>query len=144
MKTFQTQKILPYSCSQLFALVQDIEKYPEFLPWCTGAECLSQPSIHLMYARLDIGYQLWHCSYISKIHLESYHSIVVEQHEGPFRVLKNKWVFAPLSDTQSSVQFFLEFELKSLLMDTLLQAFFEKAAHSMIDAFEKRAQQIYC
>lgn len=143
IKTFKCHRDFPYSCQQLFDLVIDIERYPYFLPWCTGSRIIKRCNEEKLYACLDIGYQIMSVSYISEVSFKPYSFIEVNQQSGPFKILKNRWVFEPGNNGQSNVQFLLVFELKCSFLNHLLQQVFEKAAHTMVEAFEKRAQEIY-
>ncbi|AIL65097.1 Oligoketide cyclase/lipid transport protein [Rickettsiales bacterium Ac37b] len=136
-----------YTTKQLFDLVVDIEKYPEFLPWCAGAKILSQDN-NVIYADLMIKFKIFSGKYTSKVSykapkLDDLSAMIsVELVEGPFTHLYNKWQFIPI-DTGSMVYFDLDFGFTSSILNHFISGMFQKAAEKMVLAFNMRALQLY-
>jgi coenzyme Q-binding protein COQ10 len=141
MPTHAEQRLLPYAQEQLFALVADIERYPEFLPWCRGAR-IRERQPHLIVADLIIGFKMFRERFTSRVALDPPRKIDVTYAEGPFRYLNNHWIFEPVRDG-CLIDFFVDFEFKSRLMQKVIEMLFSEAVRRMVDAFEKRAQQLY-
>lgn len=142
MPTHSETRILPYSAAQLFDLVMDIEKYPEFLPWCIGARVNSR-SKNDLDADVLIGYKVFRERFSSRVHFTKNKEIEVEYLKGPMRHLHNKWVFRDMREGECRVDFYVDFTLKSKLLEGFVDQFFQKALMKMINAFETRAFDIY-
>ena len=141
MPTHAERRVLPYTAEQLFALVADIERYPEFLPWCTGAR-IREKTADLITADLIIGFKMFRERFTSRVTLEPPHRIDVTYAEGPFRYLNNYWTFTPVTDG-CRIDFFVDFEFKSRLMQKVIEVLFSEAVRRMVGAFEKRARDLY-
>ena len=141
MPTHAEQRVLPYTPEQLFALVADVERYPEFLPWCVGAR-VRERSGNLIIADLIIGFRLFRERFTSRVALDPPRRIDVEYTEGPFRYLNNHWVFEK-APGGCRIDFFVDFEFKSRLMQKLIEVLFSEAVRRMVGAFEKRARDLY-
>jgi coenzyme Q-binding protein COQ10 len=133
---------LPYTPEQLYDLVADIEKYPEFLPWCGAVRILSQSETELL-ADLSVGYKFFRETFRSRVHLTPKTRIDVEYINGPFHYLNNHWVFKKRADSGTDIDFFIDFEFKSKLFQSATQMVFETAFDRMLDAFEARAKKVY-
>ncbi len=135
-------KILPYTPRQLFDLVADVGKYPEFLPWCVGARIKEQTET-LVLADLVVGFKLFREQFTSKVTLDpDTHVIEVEYLDGPFRYLNNRWQFLDHPEG-CKIDFFVDFEFKSLILQKTIGVFFGEAVIRMISAFESRARELY-
>ena len=142
MPTHAEQRVLPYTPEQLFALVADIERYPEFLPWCVGAR-IRERQPHLDRRRSDHRLQACFASALPR----AWRSIrrggsTSTYAEGPFRYLNNHWVFEPVPGG-CRIDFFVDFEFKSRLMQKVIEMLFSEAVRRMVGAFEKRARDLY-
>jgi coenzyme Q-binding protein COQ10 len=135
-------KRLPVSPDKLFALVSDVKSYPEFLPWCVGATIRSQTETSIT-ADLCIGYKFFQESFTSQVKLIPQSRIEVTYTHGPFKYLENQWIFRPTDDGGTEIDFYVDFEFKSFFMQNLIEMLFTEAVHKMVDAFEKRAKEIY-
>ena len=133
---------LPYSPEQLYDLVADIEKYPEFLPWCMAVRVLSRSETEVI-ADLIVGYKFMRETFRSRVHLTPKTRIEVEYIQGPFHYLNNHWEFKEAEDEGTDIEFYIDFQFKSILLQKGMQVVFESAFNQMLSAFEKRAQQIY-
>ena len=142
MPTYSEQKILPYTPEQLFALVADVEAYPQFLPWCTGCRITRRDSETVFYADLVIGYKLIHERFSSKVTLAPSEAITVTYLQGPMKHLTNHWRFSPHADG-CAIDFHVNFELRNPLFGRLVNMFFHEAVQRMVSAFEVRARQLY-
>lgn len=144
MPSFEQTKILPYKPQELFNLVWDVNSYPKFLPWCVASRIISENNDELI-AELVIQLKGFSESYHSKVTNEIMSNgmcfINTTAISGPFKYLKSTWQFTPyMSGTE--LKFFIDFEMKSLMLEKLIGNYFIKAAERMIAAFEKRAELI--
>lgn len=148
MHTHTEQRILPYTPAQMYALVADIEKYPEFLPWCNMARILSREQ-GAFTGELSICFKHICQSYVSHVAIfppENEHGkamIRVTQIRGPFQQLENRWVFSPAVEGACVVDFYLKFTFKSKILDKIIGLLFHKATKKMVEAFEERAAKLY-
>lgn len=145
MPSHREQKILPYTAEQLFLLVADIAKYPEFLPWCSSARIIRYEGDH-MIAELTIGYKMIHEKFVSRVYLDRTNKAINVQYiSGPLRNLRNEWQFHDLKKKkeQARVDFFVHFEFSNPILAAMMNMFFDVAFRRMVGAFEQRAAQIY-
>ena len=142
MPSHKETRILPYTAEQLFDLVIDIEKYPQFLPWCLGARINTRKG-HYLEADVIVGYKMFREVFSSRVHMIRPNAIEVEYLKGPMRHLHNKWVFTDLGKDRCEVDFYVDFSLSSKLFESLVDQFFHKALVKMIEAFEQRANALY-
>lgn len=133
---------LPYTPKQLFDLVADIEKYPEFLPWCLAVRILSKSDTE-MVADLCVGYKFFRETFRSRVHLIPHRRIDVEYVNGPFRHLNNHWSFKEDPKFGTNIDFFIDFEFHNNLFQSAAQRVFETAFNQMLHSFEKRAHDLY-
>jgi len=141
MKRVARSAIVPHSAAQMFALVEDIESYPRFLPWCVRAEVKSR-SPGATLATLSIGMRGVNQSFTTRNSNRPPEAIDLELVEGPFRRFAAAWRFQPLGERACKVEFSMEFEFASRVLAALLQPLFEHIADSMVDAFTRRADEI--
>lgn len=134
-------RILPYTAEQLFDLVIDIEKYPEFLPWVVGLR-VKERKENLIKADLAAGYKIYTEKFTCNVHHNRPHSIHVDYVQGPLKHLTNDWKF---EDTPEGckITFHVDFEFQSSFFQTIAAQFFDVALSRMTEAFEKRAAEIY-
>jgi ribosome-associated toxin RatA of RatAB toxin-antitoxin module len=138
-----TKRVLvPYAAAQMFDLVDDIESYPRFLPWCGGARVLEHADAHKT-ARIDIDYHGVRAHFTTDNHNRAPHSIVITLKDGPFRHLHGEWRFRPLGDLGSSVELDLEYEFATTLLDRVIGPVFGHIGNTLIDAFVKRAETVH-
>ena len=141
MPTHAEQRLLPYTPEQLFALVADIERYPEFLPWCVAARIRERRPSEIV-ADLIIGFRVFRERFTSRVTLDPPHRIDVAYSEGPFRYLNNYWIFEP-APGGCRIDFFVDFEFKSRVLQKVIEVLFGEAVRRMVAAFERRAEQLY-
>lgn len=142
MPTHAEKKLLPYTREQLFDLVADIERYPEFLPWCVGARIRERNGNEIL-GDLLIGYKMVRERFTSRVVLDRPSRIDVTYSEGPFKYLHNHWLFLPQPDGQCLIDFYVDFEFRSKMLQKLMGLFFNEAVRRMVGAFEARAHQLY-
>jgi coenzyme Q-binding protein COQ10 len=141
MPTHAEKRILRYTPDQLFDMVADVRRYPEFLPWCVGARIISQTDKELV-ADLTIGFKMFRESFRSNVTLERPGHIHVRYLNGPFRYLNNHWRFNPHAHG-TEVDFFVDFEFRSRLLQAVIGTVFNEAVRLMVRAFERRAMYLY-
>lgn len=143
MPTHAEKRPLPYTPDQLFDLVADVERYPEFLPWCVGARIRKRDG-DMFFADLVIGFKMIRERYTSKVVLDrAAQRIDVTYTEGPFQYLNNHWSFVPNADGTTTIDFFVDFEFKSKILQKVIGSLFNEAVKLMVGAFEKRAGQLH-
>lgn len=142
MPTHAEQKHLPYTPEQMFDLVADVEKYPEFLPWCVACRKTADEG-DVIEADLIIGYKMFREKFKSRVILDKPEEIRVDYLDGPLKSLSNQWAFIRNSDNTCTIDFYVDFEFKNPMLQSVVTMFFEKAVTKMVSAFEKRAQYLY-
>ena len=142
MKRVSRSAIVPHSAAELYALVEDIESYPRFLPWCVGAEVLSRTP-ESTRARLAVGMRGVKQSFTTQNENRAPEAIDMKLVEGPFRRFAAGWRFQPLGKKACKVEFSMEFEFSSRALAMVLQPLFSKIADSMVGAFTRRADEIH-
>jgi len=143
MATHAEKRVLPHSPEQLFGLVADIERYPEFLPWCVGSR-IRRRRENVVVADLIIGFKGIRESFTSEVTLNrSAMRIDVAYRNGPFKYLNNHWIFNAQPDGSCEIDFFVDFEFRSRLLQRIIGLLFNEAVRRMVSAFETRADQLY-
>jgi coenzyme Q-binding protein COQ10 len=140
------RRVVAYSPMQLFELVADVPRYPEFLPWCHAGRIRRRDGANVQIAELAIGFGPFHEKFASRVVLTpdapDGPRIETTGIEGPFRRLVSKWVFHPHADG-CQIEFELEFDFRSLLLQQTVRLLFAEAVKRMVGAFEARAAQLY-
>ncbi len=142
MTTHAEKRTLPYTPEQLFDLVADVAKYPDFLPWCLSSRITKEEG-DVFYADLVIGYKMVREKFGSKVTLNAPDHIHVEYLSGPMKYLSNHWKFIREDDGSCTIDFFVEFEFKNRLLQNLIGVFFNEVVRRMVSAFEERAMDLY-
>jgi coenzyme Q-binding protein COQ10 len=142
----QERRVVPFKPRQLFDLVADVPRYPEFLPWCFAGRVRRREGPNVEIAELAIGFGPFHEKFVSRVELSADDPdgprIVTTGIEGPFRLLKSRWIFRPHPEG-TQIDFELEFDFRSLLLQKTVQLLFAEAVRRMVSAFEARAAQLY-
>lgn len=134
---------LRYSAEQMFALVADVARYPEFLPWVAGARVRSDTPTE-MVADLIVGFKGLRERFTSRVHKSAPDHIKVDYVDGPLKHLSNEWRFTNRADGMGcSVDFTVDFAFRNSLFERLAGQMFDKALRRMIAAFEERADALY-
>lgn len=141
MPTHAEQRVLPYTPEQMYNLVADIEQYPKFLPWCLAARIRKRDG-NVIVADLVIGFKMVRERFTSRVVLEPKHRIDVEYIQGPLRHLNNHWEFQP-HDDGCLIDFYVDFEFRSAMLQKLIGTLFNEAFRRMVVAFEARARELY-
>ena len=139
---YEESRIINHTHVNLFNLVSDVNKYPEFLPWCKGAR-VKNIRDNVFEADLIIGFKIYKEIYSSRIYLDDTNNkIYVEYKDGPFEYLENSWVFKK-NNNGCKVEFMVDFKFKSIFLQTIMETLFSEAVRRMVKAFENRANQLY-
>jgi len=142
MQSVHRSVLVPYSAQQMYDLVNDVEHYCEFMPWCAGNEVLeTRPEGKT--ARIDIAFKGVRAHFTTDNVNDPPNSIVVNLRDGPFKTLHGQWLFKALAPDACKVEFTLTYEFKTHMLETLVGPVFNHIAHTFIDAFVKRAQARY-
>lgn len=142
MPTHAEKRRLPYTPAQLFDLVAAVDKYPEFLPWCIASR-ITKREVNVFYADLIIGYKMVREKFTSRVTALRPDHIHVEYLSGPMQYLSNHWRFIEEDDGTCTIDFYVEFEFKNKIFQSLVGAFFNEAVKRMVKAFEERAEELY-
>jgi len=147
MPKFETVRHVAHSPEEMFALVADVEKYPEFLPMCEALAVRTRKErdgVTLLVADMTVGYKALRETFTSQVALKpAERAIDVRYVDGPFRFLKNEWRFEPAAEGKCDIHFFIEYEFKSRMLGALMGAMFDRAFRMFAEAFERRANQVY-
>lgn len=142
MPTHAEERIVPFLPRQMYDLVADVDSYPEFLPWCTGARIRERKET-LIVADLIIGYKMIRERFTSRVALKPEElRIDVRYLEGPFKYLQNHWIFKEHPEG-CLIDFYVDFEFRSRFLQRMIQPFFNEAVKRMVRAFESRAEELY-
>lgn len=142
MRTVNKTALVPYTAAQMYALVNDVEHYPEFLPWCRSARILSQTESE-MCASLELARGGFHKTFTTCNRLDPDRGIVIALNRGPFRHLEGHWGFADLGPEGSKVTLNMEFEFAGAMLDLMAGPMFHEICNSLIAAFTRRATVLY-
>lgn len=142
MARVQKSVLLPYSAEQMFALVDKVEDYPAFLPWCGGVQVRERTPEKLV-AAIAINYHGVRQSFTTENANTPPTRMQMTLVEGPFRHLDGTWQFTPLREDACKVEFELHYEFSSKLLEKLIGPVFSKIADSFVDSFCKRAEVVY-
>ena len=145
MPEIRKHKILPFSASKINDLIMDVEKYPEFLPWCKNAriiEVISKNNIHVDLMINFKGFLKKYRSDITDLKDDKTYKIDVHAISGPFKRLYNHWRITEINDNEAEVEFYIDFEFNSKILTKIIGAIFERANEKIMSAFEKRARDV--
>lgn len=136
------QKTLPYSKQQMFDLVSDVGRYPEFLPWCVGARVYNRRP-EQFDADVIIGFKMFREKFTSRVALQNPDRVEVDYITGPMKRLYNHWRFTELEQGGCHINFEVDFEFQNRVLEQMIGNMFTEATDRMIDAFETRAHELY-
>ena len=142
LQVVERSAIVKYTPGQMFALVNDVGRYPEFLPWCVGSRVVEASESHQV-ASVKIAIGVMRTEFTTRNALRPDEAITMELVDGPFRSLTGHWGFAAISDRGSRIQFRVEFEFKNRLTAAALSSTFETLCGTIVDAFAQRAKAVY-
>lgn len=134
------QRFMPYRADELYDLVADVAKYPEFLPWCLGARLhhVKETDFH---ADLIIGFKMFKERFTSHVKLTPKSQIEVDYVKGPLKRLYNEWTFTPI-ERGTMISFEVDFEFNNVILEKLIGTLFEESLFRMTNAFETRAAAV--
>lgn len=148
MPAFRTKRRVRHAAGDMFDLVADVERYPEFVPLCERLvvrkrEPVDEGRVRLV-ADMTVSYKLIRETFTSRVTLDRPKlEILVEYLDGPFRSLENRWRFLPEGERACEVEFYISYEFRSRTLGMLMGAVFDAAFRRFADAFEKRADEVY-
>jgi coenzyme Q-binding protein COQ10 len=148
MPQFSTRRRVRHSAAEMFDLVADVERYPEFVPLCRSLTVRHRTAegegVEVVVADMTVAYKLVREAFRSKVTLDRPKlQILVEYLEGPFSHLENRWTFSATAEQSCEVEFFIDYEFRSRTLGLLMGAVFDAAFRRFATAFERRADQIY-
>lgn len=142
MHTLKRNALVPYTARQMFELVNGIEDYPRFLPWCHSSHVVSQTE-HEVVASLEINWKGMHKSFTTRNRLTPYEKIEITLINGPLHRLDGVWHFYALDEKACKITLDMDFEFTGRFIDRLFQPVFQHIANTFVDAFCKRAAELY-
>jgi coenzyme Q-binding protein COQ10 len=148
MPSFRTSRRVRHSAAEMFALVADVERYPEFVPLCQSLKVrrttMAADGSEVVIAEMEIGYRAIRERFISKITLDRANlKILVEYVDGPFSHMENAWTFQDRPDGGSTIGFFIDYQFRSRIFSALMGSMFDTAFRKFANAFEARADKVY-
>ncbi|ANK85599.1 MULTISPECIES: type II toxin-antitoxin system RatA family toxin [Rhizobium] len=147
MPQFETHRSVPHTPDQMFDLVADVERYPEFLPLCEALSVRSRKEREgkiLLLADMTVGYKAIRETFTTQVLLNRAERVIeVKYIDGPFKYLENRWHFAETPAGGCTINFFIDYEFKSRILGALMGSMFDRAFRMFTEAFETRANRIY-
>lgn len=140
--TIKREMIVPYSAEAMFKLVNQIETYPQFLPWCRHARILEQNAQQIK-ATLVLAKGGLHKAFTTCNQLTPYHSIAISLIDGPFKRLEGHWQFDALNQQECHIHFELSFEFSTKLLSLMFGPVFQQATNTLVDSFQQEANKRY-
>ncbi len=142
MPSIRETRQLPYSAEQMFDLVADVDKYPEFLPWVVATRVRHDNDTE-MTADMLVGFKALREKFTSKVEKDRPHSIRVHYIDGPLRDLDNNWTFRAIGEDSCEIDFSVDFAFKNMMFEALAGQYIDRAFRKMVAAFETRAEDLY-
>lgn len=142
MREVNKSVLVHYSAEQIYELVDAVERYPEFLPWC-GAARVSRRDEHTTRATIQISYRGIKQSFTTENRKEPGRAMVIKLVAGPFKALDGNWRFTPLGEAGCKIDFQLTYEFSSRILENLVGPVFNHIAATMVEAFVRRAAEVY-
>lgn len=142
MPAIRETRRLPYTAEQMFDLVADVDKYPEFLPWVVATRVRNDSETE-MTADMLVGFKALREKFTSKVVKHRPDTINVHYIDGPLRDLDNDWTFRDVGEGGCEIDFCVEFTFKNMMFEALAGQYFDRAFRKMVNAFEERAAQLY-
>ncbi len=142
MNSIRRSLLVSYSAHEMFALVDDIPAYPQFLPWCSGARILSREG-DTVIAAIDIAYGGVHKTFTTRNLHQKDKMIEIRLLDGPFSYLQGFWQFSALAPQASKIALCLDFEVANRLLAMVLTPVFTNIANQLVDSFHRRARALY-
>jgi len=148
MPQFSTKRRVRHAATDMFDLVADMEKYPEFVPLCSALRVRSRTTrdggVSVVVADMTAAYKLIQQTFTSRVTLDKANlKILVEYLDGPFKRMQNRWTFFPAGENSCDVEFYIDYEFRSRTLAALMGAMFDAAFRRFAVAFEQRADEVY-
>jgi coenzyme Q-binding protein COQ10 len=148
MPQFSTRRRVPHAAGDMFDLVADVERYPEFVPLCKALRVIRRvpepEGVEILVAEMTVAYKLLRERFSCRVTLDRPNlQILVEYLDGPFSHMENRWEFHPLGEQSCEIVFFIAYEFRSRALGLLMGAVFDTAFRRFSAAFEKRADEVY-
>ena len=148
MPQFTTMRQVHHSAENMFDLVADVERYPQFVPLCRDLKIRRRTTegegVEVVVADMTVAYKLVREAFRSRVTLDRPKlQILVEYLEGPFSHLENRWTFKPTGEQSCEIQFFIDYEFRSRMLGVLMGTMFDAAFRRFASAFEQRADKVY-
>jgi ribosome-associated toxin RatA of RatAB toxin-antitoxin module len=142
LRDVRRSALLPYTAAQMYSLVTDVERYPEFLPWCTSARILAEEGDEVTVT-LGLARGMAHTSFTTRNRHVPERSVTMSAVDGPFERLEGRWDFTPVGGAGTRVDLRVSFATRGLIGALALGPAFEQACNRLVDAFARRARQVY-
>jgi coenzyme Q-binding protein COQ10 len=147
MPHFSTKRRVPHAATDMFDLVADVEKYPQFVPLCSALKVKSRTEkdgATVVVADMTVAYKIIRETFTSRVTLDRPElRIFVEYLSGPFKRMQNRWRFVPIGKDACEIEFFIDYEFRSRALAAVMGAVFDAAFRKFAVAFEQRADEIY-
>jgi coenzyme Q-binding protein COQ10 len=148
MPQFSTKRRVHHAAADMYALVADVDKYPQFVPLCAGMKVKSRvdkgEGVTVMVAEMTVAYKIIRETFTSRATLDSRNlKILVEYLNGPFKRMQNRWTFRQVGEHSCDIEFFIDYEFRSRALAMLMGAMFDAAFRRFAAAFEERADAVY-
>jgi len=147
MQSFRTKRRVQHAAGNMFDLVADVERYPEFVPLCEKLVVRKREEKdgkQVLVADMTVSYKVFRETFTSRVTLDRPRlEILVEYLNGPFRSLENRWLFRPLGERTCEVEFYIAYEFSSRVLGALMGSVFDAAFRKFAGAFERRADHVY-
>ena len=142
MREVRRSAILPYAPDAVYGLVADVERYPEFLPWCTSARVLAR-EVDAVAVSLGFASGFARASFTTRNRLDPGRSVTMSLVEGPFDELEGRWDFTPIGDSGTRIDLQVRFSTQGVIGALALGPAFESVCNHLVDAFARRARQVF-
>ena len=146
MSSATLKKIIPCKKNQLIEMVLDIEKYPEFVPWCIEGKIHNKKESNDLITfngDLKVGKSILNETFSSQVsYYKEKDKIIVNNLDGPLKYLKNEWIFKEINNS-TQLEFFIDFELKNIILNSIMKKSFELGLNKIAKSFEERAVKLY-
>ncbi len=134
---------LGYSAAQMYALVEDIESYPSFLPWCDSVRVQRDATNHTVLAEMHMNVMSIRQTFITRNQNTPFSSIRIQLERGPFHELTGEWVFTPIDNSHCTVALSMNYVFSNSLLGKILEPFFDAMTIDLVVAFQRRAKDVY-
>ena len=143
MPEIRASETVPYTAPQMFRLIADVDRYKEFLPWCTDSHIISQDEDGVWVTEIQVGYGAFHTGFITRNTHVVNRKIEMNLVDGPFKFLRGSWHFNSIEGNGCCMRLYMNFEFAGHLLEKLFNNAFETAMSSLVKAFKERAEKLY-